>query len=111
MFTFGLIAVFPIGIGQFSEVDWHSFDSTIWVYAIFVVIGTTFIAYLLNVYALKDLSPAVVSAYIYLQPVLTAVLAISTGNDTISIYKVLSALMIFVGVWLVSRKQKNILMD
>ena len=70
----------------------------------FVIFFTTFLAYLLNVYALKELSPSVVSAYIYLQPVLTAIIAVGTGNDSITLMKVVSALFIFAGVYFVSKK-------
>ena len=101
-FTFSLIFIIPIGSRQLYHVDWQSFTPTAYAMLFFVIFFTTFLAYLLNVYALKELSPAVVSAYIYLQPVLTAIIAISTGNDSITGMKVFSALLIFAGVYLVS---------
>jgi len=101
-FTFSMIFIIPIGFNQLANVDWQHFTSTEFGLLFFVIFFTTFLAYLLNVFALKELSPAVVSAYIYLQPVLTAIIAISTGNDSISGLKVFSALLIFTGVYLVS---------
>lgn len=101
-FTFSLVFIIPIGAHQLTEVRWETFTPTLYGLLFFVIVFTTFVAYLLNVYALKELSPAVVSAYIYLQPVLTAIIAVSTGNDSISWIKVFSALMIFTGVYLVS---------
>jgi drug/metabolite transporter (DMT)-like permease len=106
IFTFSAIIIVPLGWQQFGEVQWASLSGQTIFYLFFVVFFTTYLAYLLNVYALHALSPAVVSAYIYLQPLLTAVIAISTGHDSLNWMKVLSALMIFAGVYLVSMKSK-----
>ena len=103
-FTFSMIFIFPIGFGQLTEVKWETWTPYMYGLLFFVIFFTTFLAYLLNVYALKELSPSVVSAYIYMQPVLTAVIAVGTGNDTITFMKVISALFIFAGVYFVSKK-------
>ena len=105
-FTFSLVFILPLGYGELTQIQWETFTPSIYGMLFFVIFFTTFLAYLLNIYALKELSPAVVSAYIYLQPVLTAFIAIGTGNDTISWMKVFSALMIFTGVYLVSLNRK-----
>jgi drug/metabolite transporter (DMT)-like permease len=101
-FTFSLIFIIPLGYGQLTEISWSTIPASGYAMLLFVIFITTFLAYLLNIYALKELSPAVVSAYIYLQPVLTAMIAIGTGNDSITFMKVFSALLIFGGVYLVS---------
>ncbi|MCX6274954.1 MAG: DMT family transporter [Bacteroidetes bacterium] len=107
-FTFSMVFIIPIGFNQLMHVNWQTFTPTAYGLLFFVIFFTTFIAYLLNVYALKELSPAVVSAYIYLQPVLTAIIAIGTGNDSISGVKVFSALLIFAGVYLVSNSSTQV---
>ncbi len=107
IFTFGLILVFPIGFRDLTSVHWSSLGSTVWLYIAFMAVGTTFIAYILNVYALNSLSASVVSAYIYLQPLLTAAIAISTGHDSVNWMKVFAALLIFAGVYLASRNTKR----
>jgi drug/metabolite transporter (DMT)-like permease len=103
-FTLSMIFIIPIGYPQLREVQWENFTPYLYGLLFFVIFFTTFLAYLLNVYALKELSPSVVSAYIYLQPVLTAIIAVGTGNDSITLMKVISALFIFAGVYFVSRK-------
>jgi drug/metabolite transporter (DMT)-like permease len=107
IFLFGLVVIFPIGYKDLSEVKWELFTTDIWLYTAFIVIGTTFLAYLLNVYALKELSPSVVSAYIYLQPFLAAAIALAVGSDKPDWMKVVSAALIFTGVYLVSRSGKT----
>ncbi|MCB0401308.1 MAG: DMT family transporter [Flavobacteriales bacterium] len=103
VFTFGILFVFPFGWQEFREIEWSGFTSTIWWEFAFVIIGTTFLAYLLNIYGLKKLNPSVVSTYIYLQPLLAAGFAIWAGKDTLDWIKVVAALLIFSGVYLVSK--------
>jgi drug/metabolite transporter (DMT)-like permease len=103
VFLFGLPILVPLGWTGLFEAQWESFDGTTWFNIAFVVIGVTFIAYLLNVFSLKVLSPTVVSAYIYLQPLFAAMIALYLGKDELSWQKIVSALLIFVGVMLASR--------
>lgn len=103
VFTFGFIFVLPFGIQQFTEIDWSTFTTDVWLKFGFVIIGTTFLAYLFNIYGLKKLSPSIVSTYIYLQPLLATSFAIWTGKDSLDGIKIIAALLIFSGVYLVSR--------
>jgi len=103
VFLFGWILVLPFGMTEFGEIRWSEMSGHDWFNALFVVFATTYLAYMLNTYALKELSPSVVSAYIYLQPLLAAVIALYMGSDKIDGLKVISAGMIFTGVYLVSR--------
>lgn len=106
-FLFGLPLVLPFGIADGINFNWQSLSTQMWLYAGFVIVFTTFVAYLLNTLALKELSPSIVSAYIYLQPLLTALIAIFIfKNDDLTWEKAFSALMIFIGVYLVSMQQK-----
>jgi len=72
----------------------------------YVLIGLSFFAYLFNIVALKYVSPSVVSTYIYLQPILAAGFAIAWGKDSLDWIKVVSAVLICTGVYLVSKKPK-----
>ncbi|MEW6467868.1 MAG: DMT family transporter [Bacteroidota bacterium] len=105
VFLFGLPMVLPFGIADATAFDWDTLAAEIMLLAGFIVVFTTFVAYLLNTYSLKELSPSIVSAYIYLQPLLTALIAIFVfRNDELTWQKAVSALLIFTGVYLVSRK-------
>lgn len=102
VFFFGLMPVFVFGVRQFSQIEWSNFSLQIWLCIGFIVIGTTFFAYLLNILALREVHSSVVGAYIYLQPVIATIISISLGKDQITAEKVLSAVLIFSGVYLVS---------
>jgi drug/metabolite transporter (DMT)-like permease len=103
-FLMAVIINFPIAWPEFSRVNWVTlpFDA-VWKMG-FVVIGTTFLTYLFNVYALKELSASTISAFIYLQPLIAIIYAISTGADALTGVKVIAAILVFAGVYLVTRK-------
>lgn len=105
-----LMAIFinlPVTIGEFTDVDWGKLPfEAIWKMG-YVVVGTTFLTYLLNVYALKQLSAATISAFIYLQPLIAIIFAIAVGADTLTPVKALAAALVFIGVYMVSIKKKN----
>ena len=112
VFAFGLLYVLPFGYHELSVVNFTGFPLKIIWEVLFVVVCTTFIAYLLNSAALQKLNPSTVSIYIYLQPVLASVFAIALGSDVLDMNKIIAASIIFIGVYLVSvrplkaRKQK-----
>lgn len=107
VFLFGLPILIPLGWSGLQDAQWSTFGSGTWQAIAFVVIGVTYIAYLLNVFSLKLLSPTVVSAYIYSQPVFAAAIAIYFGKDEITWSKIISALLIFAGVLLASQNSKR----
>ena len=105
LFLIGLILSAPITYNQFIEVNWSELPwFAIWRMA-YVVIGTTFLTYLFNIYALKTLSPTTVGSFIYLQPIITIVFALLTENDTLDLIKLSSCVLVFIGVYLVSIKK------
>jgi drug/metabolite transporter (DMT)-like permease len=107
LFLIGLVLSTPITFNQFVEVNWTELPwFAIWRMA-YVVIGTTFLTYLFNIYALKTLSPTTVGSFIYLQPIITIGFALITGNDVLDTTKLFSCLLVFIGIYLVSIRNKN----
>jgi drug/metabolite transporter (DMT)-like permease len=108
VFLFGLIYVIPFGYSEVTQVNWQVMPSDIIWSVLFVVIFTTFFTYLLNIFALKNVSPTVASTYIYLQPFIAALFSLWLGKDSIDEVKIFSAILIFIGVYLVSKPAKKI---
>lgn len=80
-------------------------------YALFYLLfGATFVAFMLIPMFLKHIRPTTVSMYNYIQPIIASVIAILIGQDVFSIQKLLSALLVFTGVFCVtqSKKQKKL---
>jgi drug/metabolite transporter (DMT)-like permease len=103
VFLFGLIYVTPFGIQECLEVNWQKFDGIVWFNFIYILIFTTFVAYIFNTYALKALSASVVSAYIYLQPFLAALFGVIWGMEILTLEKIIYALIVFIGVYLAGK--------
>ena len=108
LFTFSLLFVFPLGIQDLLAVEWSSFPNMVWLAVVYVLFFATILAYLFNIYALKIVNSTVVSIYIYLQPLLATAIALVFANDELSIVKIVAAILIFVGVFLVSQTPKKV---
>lgn len=105
-FLFAFLINLPIGYQQFMEVAWGDLEfAQIWRLG-FVVVCTTVLTYLFNIYALKQLSPSTIGAFIYLQPVLATLIAVLAQVDTLTPIRILAAIFIFTGVYLSTRKPK-----
>jgi len=106
IFSVGFILVLPFGIDDVQQVKWDEISNIIWVEIGFVVVGTSFLAYLCNIYALKRLRASTVGFYIYLQPVLATIIALLLGSDKLDPVKISASIIIFIGVYLVGRRTK-----
>jgi drug/metabolite transporter (DMT)-like permease len=107
LFTFGIFYIMPFGLPPFLQTDWSALSAGTWWGIAYVLIGTTFLAYLFNTYALKLVSPAIVSIYIYLQPLFASLLSLTLGMEKLSLGKLLAGFLIFTGVYLVSYTPKR----
>lgn len=107
MFLFGTIYIMPIGLYDTLHTNWHAFTGHAVFATCFVIVATTFFAYLLNIYGLQSLSPNVVSMYIYLQPFLASFFAILMGEDKLTPTKLFSGALIICGLYLVNYKSNS----
>ncbi|UFH47315.1 DMT family transporter [Flavobacterium galactosidilyticum] len=105
IYLFGFIMVLPFGWSQFDAVNWSAIPVTISWKIVFVVVISTFLTYLLNLLSMKELKPTTVAVFIYLQPLFATIFAIGLGKDELSVVKIISALLIFIGVYLVTQKK------
>jgi drug/metabolite transporter (DMT)-like permease len=111
VFLFGFFFMFPFGITDFISTDFSSFDFNTYLVIGFVVIFTTFLAYLFNIYALKYVSPTVNSSYIYLQPAVSFIMVSIYAYilmhkeyaQDINLIKIVSCVLVISGVYLISR--------
>ncbi|TAE88291.1 MAG: DMT family transporter [Bacteroidetes bacterium] len=109
-FVFGWFVVLPFGAGEFMEIQFSTFTPQVWLGVAFITVGSTFLTYVLNAYALRKASSSLVGSYIYLQPVLAALIAIISGKDLLTIEKLVFILIIFCGVFLVSWQKNTVKM-
>ncbi|HEX8330653.1 MAG TPA: DMT family transporter [Hymenobacter sp.] len=108
IFLVGAVIAVPFGWREVFTANYASFPLYIWLEIGYMVVFLTILAYLLNNWALKYASPALLGVYIYLQPVLAVLIAVGLGKDHLTWGKAGQAVLIFLGVWLVSQKPKPV---
>lgn len=107
VFFFGWLIVLPVGWHEFSSIQWQLFTTPTWAELAFIVLFTTFFAYLLNTMAMKHVTPSVVGIYIYLQPALATIFALLLNKDEYPLIKIIATMLIFAGVYLVSARNST----
>jgi drug/metabolite transporter (DMT)-like permease len=110
VFTVGLgfLFLYPPVLAEFSTTNLTSIPFDIWIKIAYVVVGVTFLTYLLTMFGLKHLSPSISSSYIYIQPIMVigfAFLFLYAGiaddyTSSITLQKIIYMLLIFLGVYL-----------
>ena len=108
LFLFSIFINMPFGLIEFTEINWVEISGVSLLKISYVVFCTTFLVYLLNLYALKNLKASTVGMFIYLQPVIGILFAIYRGADKLSVADATSVLLVFIGVYLVSKKSTQI---
>jgi drug/metabolite transporter (DMT)-like permease len=107
VFTIGLVLVLPFGWVEFTEIPWEQYAVVDFASMGLIVITGTFLAYVFNLYGIKILGPSVAGFYIYTQPVFAALIAMFFLHEQLALYKILAALLIFSGVYLVNKQLKT----
>ena len=103
IFLLGAIMTFPYSFTNYTPTDWQNIPLYAWASLGFIVIFATIVNYYIGVDVLKDVSPAVSSMYVYIQPILTTFVAMYFGSDKMDGQKLISSIAILVGVYLVSK--------
>ena len=107
LYLFGFLLVIPFGLREFNEVNWSNIPQSALYSIAFIVVFTTFLTYLFNLLAIRKLKPTTLSIFIYLQPVIASSYALIVGSDSLNLTKILATVLIFIGVYLVTRKPKE----
>jgi drug/metabolite transporter (DMT)-like permease len=107
IYTFGLLMVLPFGWNECQQIQWGIIPTHVLWEIGFVVVFTTFLTYLFNLVSMRELKPTTVAVFIYLQPLFATIFAISLGKDRLTLVKIISAVLIFAGVYLVTHKKSK----
>ena len=100
---FGFIFIIPFSSKSILALDITAIDSSSWLFLAYIILFCTFLAYILINFALKHVNASAVSYYTYLQPVIATLTSVSVGMETITLPKIIAAVLIFTGVYLVNK--------
>lgn len=106
LFLIGLVITMPFTLPELMAVDFQQLPLSIWWRIGFVVLGTTFMTYLLMVYAIRHLRATSLSVFTYLQPIIGIVYAVLVGADFMTPIKWIAMSLVLVGVYLVTKQEQ-----
>ena len=107
IFTIGFFLMLPFCWRELTEVPWKIYSAADYFNLGLVVIGGTFLAYILNVYGIKILGASMAGTYIYTQPVFAAIIAMIVLGEELTLYKIVAAGLIAAGVYLANKNNTN----
>ena len=107
MFLWATIIVWPFTLGHVAATDWVAVPLRSWLETAYVVVLGTFVGYILIVNAQKVLRPTVVSIYNYVQPAVAVAVTLLTGIGVFKPAQALAVLLVFLGVWLVTKSKSR----
>ncbi len=104
VFIFSSVICVPLGLYSLSGVDVAAVSPTIWLLILHIAVVSTLVPYLLNAWALARVNPSTVAVFVYLQPLIGFFLAIVFLGEKLDFKVVVAAVLIFAGVFLVTKK-------
>lgn len=107
MFLFSAIFTLPFLWKYVSSIDYAALPVKAYASLAYTVLGATCLTYILIPIGQKNLRPTVLSVYNYVQPVTATTLALILGQDRLTWITVLSTLLVFTGVFLVTRSKSR----
>ena len=107
MFTYAFICALPFSYNDLLHTEWKSLQNTEIGALVFIVVGSTFVSYVLIVIGQKNLRPTVAGMYNYVQPLVASIVAVCWGMDTFNFVKIISVALIFGGVYLVTNSRSK----
>src|SRR5574344_2797490 len=107
MFIYAAIIIIPLSYHHVASLVWTSISIKTWAETAFVVLGGTFLAYILMMIGQKVLRPTVVSMYNYVQPIVACVVSVIAGLGIFGVGQATAVLLVFLGVYLVTKSKSR----
>jgi drug/metabolite transporter (DMT)-like permease len=107
MFLFAFICSLPVCWHDISAIDYRALPLKIRLEILYIVGLATFFSYFMIPIGQKYLRPTIVSMYNYVQPIVSSLVAVAVGMDVFGWKKGLAALLVFVGVYVVTHSKSR----
>ncbi len=107
LFLYACLINVPMGLFALKEVNLAAVSLNSWLFVAGLVIFPTIMAYFWNAWALSRVEPSTVAVYIYLQPLMGFLAAILFLGENFSMRLLISAILVFAGVFLVTSKKRR----
>ena len=105
IFLFSALMSLPLSLREVVSLEWTKIPSVqMWELG-FLIVFATFVSYFLIPFGQKRIRPTLVSMYSYIQPIIATIISIILCMDILTWQKLIAALMVFAGVFIVSRSR------
>lgn len=102
MFSFSTLVILPFTFKSVAAIPFAEISVLTWLESAFVVVGGTYIAYILMMRAQKTLRPTVIAMYNYVQPMTSTIVSVIAGLAIFGLSQILAILLIVLGVYTVN---------
>lgn len=107
MFLWATVMIIPFSANHVVQVVSRPVPLTSWLETAYVVLFGTYVAYILTMIGQRTLRPTVVSVYNYVQPIVSVLVSVMAGLGVLKPTHALAVLLVFLGVWLVTKSRKR----
>lgn len=97
LLAFGAVGITLYGLKALLVFQPSTVSASVWGWAAFIVIFPTILAYFFNYWALKRVESSLVAFFIYVQPILAAILSLIFRGESLTGRMIISAFLIFIG--------------
>lgn len=105
MFLFGTIISTPFTFSHLTSIEFNQINADITLRILFVILGATFVTYLLIPVGQTRIRPTTLSMYNYLQPIVTTVLSVFMGLGIFGLKQSIATALVFLGVYIVTQSK------
>ena len=111
MFMYASVCCIPFSYNHITAIDFTTLSADIYWGIIYVVVGGTFITYFLVPVGQRLLRPTVALMYNYMQPIVASIVTVLWGMDTFGLTKSLTIVLVFSGVYIVTKSKSKAQLD
>ena len=97
------VVVMPFCLPMLTHIDWANLTVKTYLETAFVVVGGTFMSFLLCTTAQRILRPTVIAMYNYMQPIVACTVSVAIGLGIFTPFHLVAIMLVFLGVYLVNR--------
>lgn len=107
LFVYASICFIPFSYRDVASIDFTAIPGEMLLSIGYVVLGATFLTYIFMMTGQRRLRPTIVSMYNYVQPIVASIVAVAMGLDTFGVFKGIAIVLVFTGVWVVTRSKSK----
>lgn len=107
LFVYGSIALTLFALPEYLSFEWKPLSSTVWISIAFSILGGTVAPYLLISFTLARTQSSLVALFVYIQPLVAAVMSYLLFGELIPVRTMGAGLLIFLGVFLALKKRRE----